>query len=63
MENGSYLIIDVHNVLDSVTMKLSESRGKVISDYQAALENDWLASLKAKYAVTIHTDVLHSLIK
>ena len=63
LENGSYLIIDVHNVLDSVTMKLSESRGKVISDYQTALENEWLSKLKEKYVVTIHTDILHSLIK
>ncbi len=63
LENGSYIIIDVHDVLASGTKELSESRGKVISDYQTALENDWLALLKAKYAVTIHTDVLHSLIK
>ena len=63
LENGSYIIIDVHEVLASGTKELFESRGKVISDYQTALENDWLASLKAKYAVTIHTDVLHSLIK
>ena len=63
LENGSYIIIDVHEVLASGTKELSESRGKVISDYQTALENDWLASLKAKYAVTIHADVLHSLIK
>ena len=63
LENGSYIIIDVHEVLASGTKELSESRGKVISDYQTALENDWLALLKAKYTVTIHTDVLHSLIK
>ena len=63
LENGSYIIIDVHEVLASVTKELSESRGKVISDYQTALENAWLASLKAKYEVTIHTDVLYSLIK
>ena len=63
LENGSYIIIDVHEVLASGKKELSESRGKVISDYQTALENDWIASLKAKYTVTIHTDVLHSLIK
>lgn len=63
LENGSYIIIDVHEVLESGAKELSESRGKVISDYQTALENDWIASLKAKYAVTIHTEVLHSLVK
>jgi peptidyl-prolyl cis-trans isomerase SurA len=63
LENGSYIIIDVHEVLESGAKELSESRGKVISDYQTALENDWIASLKAKYAVTIHTEVLHSLLK
>ena len=63
LENGSYIIIDVHEVLESGAKEFSESRGKVISDYQTALENDWIASLKAKYAVTIHTEVLHSLVK
>lgn len=62
-ENGSYIIIDVHEFLDSGTMELSESRGKVISDYQTALEDEWVSSLKEKYTVTIHTNVLYSLIK
>ena len=63
LENGSYIIIDVDEVLASGTKALSETRGKVISDYQIELELNWIASLRAKYAVSINTEVLHSLIR
>ncbi|MDA8535536.1 hypothetical protein N9K38_00075 [Flavobacteriales bacterium] len=63
LENGSYIILDVHEVLASGTKELSETRGKVISDYQTELELNWIASLRAKYAVSINTEVLHSLIR
>jgi peptidyl-prolyl cis-trans isomerase SurA len=63
LENGSYIIIDVNEVLASGTKELSETRGKVISDYQTELELNWIASLRAKYAVSINTEVLHSLIR
>jgi peptidyl-prolyl cis-trans isomerase SurA len=61
LENGSYIIIDVHEILSSGTKKLSETKGKVISDYQTELELNWIASLRAKYPVSINTEVLHTL--
>jgi len=63
LKDGSYILIDIHEVLASGTKELSETRGKVISDYQTELELNWIASLRAKYAVSINTEVLHSLIR
>jgi len=63
LDNGSYILIDVNQVLPSGFKQLNEIRGKVISDYQDYLEAEWLSSLKSKYPVTINREVLHSLIK
>jgi len=62
-KDGSYIIVDIHEVLESGLKALNETRGKVISDYQNALELEWIASLKAKYQVSINKDVLYTLIK
>ena len=63
LKDKSYILIDIHQVLPSAFKELNETRGKVISDYQNALEIEWLANLKSKYSVKINTEVLHSLIK
>ena len=62
-KDGSYIIIDIHELLDSGIKELNETRGKVISDYQNALEVEWIASLKEKYKVSINNNVLYTLIK
>ena len=61
--DGSYIIIDIHEVLPSGKKALNETRGKVISDYQNALELEWIALLKGKYNVIINKEVLYTLIK
>ena len=63
LEDGSYILVDIHKVLPSGEKEMDETRGKVISDYQNALEAEWLSSLKARYSISINTEVLHSLIK
>ena len=62
-KDGSYIIVDIRQEIDSVVKALNETRGKVISDYQNALEIEWISSLKAKYKVSINKDVLYTLIK
>ncbi|MDC0249315.1 peptidylprolyl isomerase [Flavobacteriales bacterium] len=62
-KDGSYIIVDVHEVLDSGEKELNDTRGKVISDYQNALEKEWLYSLRSKYTISIDTVILHSLIR
>ena len=61
--DGSYIIVDIHEVLASGLKELNETRGKVISDYQNTLELEWIASLKEKYKVSINNEVLYTLIK
>jgi len=62
-KDGSYIIVDIHEVLASGLKELNETRGKVISDYQNALEVEWIASLQEKYKVSINKEVLYTLIK
>jgi len=62
-KDGSYIIVDIHEVLASGVKALNETRGKVISDYQNALEVEWIASLQEKYKVSINKEVLYTLIK
>ena len=62
-KDGSYIIVDIHEVLAVGVKKLSETRGKVISDYQNTLEAEWITSLQEKYAVTINKEVLYTLLK
>ena len=61
-KDGSYIIIDIKEVLSSEIKKLNETRGKVISDYQNALEKEWIAELLKKYNVSVNKDVLYTLI-
>tara|TARA_B100001758_G_scaffold81904_1_gene69639 strand:- start:48050 stop:49972 length:1923 start_codon:yes stop_codon:yes gene_type:complete len=63
LKDGSYILVDIHEVLPSVSKVMDEARGMVISDYQNALEKEWLSVLKSKYSIKINTKVLYSLIR
>ena len=63
LEDGSYVIVDIHEFISEGVKQLDEARGKVISDYQNYLELEWLSYLKSKYSVEINLEVLYSLIK
>lgn len=62
-DDGSIIIVDVLQVISPEQKKLSETKGKVISDFQDYLETQWLAELKAKYEVKVNQQILYSLIK
>ena len=71
-EKGSYVVettedavilVEILNVFDKEPKKLSETKGKVIADYQNHLEKLWLSELRSKYTVNINNDVLYSIIK
>jgi len=40
---------------------LDEARGLVTSDYQNYLEEEWIRTLKAKYTVVVHEEVLEDI--
>jgi peptidyl-prolyl cis-trans isomerase SurA len=63
LEDGSYIIIDIHNILPASNKIIKEVKGKVISDYQSELDKNWVSKLKDKYSVKINNKVLYSLIK
>ena len=62
-DDGSIIIVDVLEVIPPEQKELSETKGRVISDFQDYLENQWLAELKEKYEVKINQQILYSLIK
>ena len=41
----------------------TDVKGLVTADYQDALEKDWVAALRRKYAVTVNQDVLKTVNK
>lgn len=61
LDNDSYVIIEVHDVLSSSEKTLDETKGKVISDYQAFLEKIWIFNLRQEYYVDINFNTLYSL--
>ena len=56
-------LVEILNVFDKESKKLSETKGKVIADYQNHLEKIWISDLKSKYSISINKDVLYSIIK
>ncbi len=63
LKDGTYIIIDISNILPSGNKTIDEIKGKVISDYQEELEGEWIDNLKSKYSVLIDKKMLYSLIK
>ncbi len=57
------ILVEVLEFLPSEQKQLSDTKGKVIADYQTYLENTWLTELRSKYTVTVNQEVLHSIIK
>lgn len=61
LQDGRYFVVRINEVLQPEPKKLEEARGLIISDYQKQLEKDWIADLKARYPVTINTELFRSL--
>ena len=61
--DGSYILVNVKSVLPAGTMTLNDVRGKVISNYQKYLDNNWIKYLRNKYNYSLNKDLLYSLIK
>lgn len=54
------VFVDIRQVIPPQPKTLEEAKGLVTADYQAALEKEWIASLRAKYTVTVNQDVVDS---
>jgi len=61
LSDSQYLVVWKH--LDETPLSFEESRGKVSTDYQQYLENEWIKRLKKKYEVTINKKELKKVYK
>ena len=62
-DDGGYVIINVMDVLPAGNMSLNDVKGKVISDYQKYLDDQWISQLRNKYKFSVNKKLLYSLIK
>ena len=62
-ESDAIIFVEITDVIPSEEKDLSESKGKVISDYQNYLEEQWLLVLREDYVITLNKEVLYSIIK
>lgn len=60
-EDGKFILINKHGVLDPEPKKLSEVRGLVIADYQNYLEEKWIQKLRDKYEFSVNKKLLKKL--
>ncbi|CAN5418951.1 peptidylprolyl isomerase [soil metagenome] len=60
---NSTVFVDVKQKISSQPKSLEEAKGLVTADYQGFLEKEWIDSLRKKYPVKIHEDVVDSIIK
>lgn len=58
--NNSYIVVQANDVLAETQKTFEEAKGSVSSDYQVYKENNWLATLKEKYKVTINQEALNA---
>ena len=62
LEN-KFIVIKSEKVLKPEQQALEAIRGKVISDYQEQLENEWIDELHASYLVKMNAPEVESIIK
>lgn len=57
-ENDNFIIVNVKKVIPAGPKEFDDTKGKVISDYQNFVEENWMNTLRAKYKVEINDKVL-----
>ena len=54
LENDNHVLVKIMGQKEAIAQPLGEVKGKVISDYQNQIQEDWLRSLRAQYSVKIN---------
>ncbi|MFY7786990.1 MAG: peptidylprolyl isomerase, partial [Thermoflexibacteraceae bacterium] len=62
-KDGRYYFVVIEEVLPASNKKLAETKGTVVSDYQAYLETAWLKYLTEKYPVMLHEETIKKFLK
>ena len=52
-----YFVVKVKSTKDAGPKEFADCKGKVISDYQQYLENNWVDELKREFQIKVNTDV------
>lgn len=60
---GQHYVVEVEDVIPGGRAPFERVRGQVVADYQDQLEEQWLSSLRERYQVVLHQDVLESLVR
>jgi peptidyl-prolyl cis-trans isomerase SurA len=55
--------VNIRKVLEPAPKSLDEAKGLITADYQNVLEKEWIASLRAKYPVVVHQEVVDTVAK
>ncbi|MBT8260563.1 MAG: peptidylprolyl isomerase, partial [Bacteroidia bacterium] len=58
MEDNVYKVVNVRDILEVSIKTFEEAKGKVISDYQNVVEQNWVEQLKQKYPISINKKIL-----
>ncbi|TYB80101.1 peptidylprolyl isomerase [Bizionia saleffrena] len=56
--NDAYVVVKIEGITEAKQKNYKESKGQVISDYQAQKEKEWLVNLANSYTIKINDDVL-----
>lgn len=60
---GQYYVVEVRDIMEGGSAPFEAVRGQVVADYQEKLEEEWLTSLRERFAVKVYDDVLESLVR
>ena len=56
--NDAFHVLMINEVMPSANKSFDEAKGKVISDYQNSIEDNWLKSLNNRYKVEVNSKTL-----
>jgi len=62
-ENESFIIVNVREIIPQGPKKFEEIKGRVLSDYQTFIEEQWMEELRAKFKVEINKKTLKKIKK
>lgn len=57
LKDKYYFVVNVKSTKDAGPKEFADCKGKVISDYQQYLENNWVDELKREFQIKVNTDV------
>jgi peptidyl-prolyl cis-trans isomerase SurA len=60
-KDNQVVFVNVKKVLPASPKTLDEAKGLITADYQNVLEKEWISSLRAKYPVQVHQEVVNSI--